>query len=75
MSVEQQLTTFRENFPMTKCYVELDWITYRTRRGLAKAVAEDANKLIEELGLDLVATVPKSISQDTVLIQYQYMEI
>ena len=75
MNTQEQLTLFREKFTLTKCYVEIDWITYRTRRGLAKAVAEDANKLIDELGLGLIATVPNSVSQDTVLIQHQWMQI
>lgn len=59
--MNQELEQFRENYFSTKCLVENDYVVYKTRRGFAKALAEEANKLIEMLGLNLTA-IPTSLS-------------
>lgn len=61
MSLQDQLTRFREAFFSTKCLVEDDYITYKTRRGLGKTLAEQANELIDYLGLNLTA-IPTTLS-------------
>ena len=76
MTTQAQLEKFRENFLLTRVYVEDDWMSYKVKRGFAKSVAEDANELIDRLGLDLVAIVPNnSLAQDVVVVQHQYMQI
>lgn len=75
MTTQAQLEKFRENFLLTRVNVEDDFLTYKVRRGFAKAVAEDANELIDRLCLDLVAIAPNSVAQDVVVIQHQYMQI
>ena len=58
--MNNQLQIFREAFPLTKAWVEPEYIVYRVRNGLAKSVAEEANRLIEEMGLNLVA-IPSNL--------------
>lgn len=75
MSTEQQFEKFRENFLLTRCYVDDLYMTYKVKRGLAKAVAKDANELIDRLGLDLVAIPTPFLAQDSICIQPQWMQL
>lgn len=61
MQTADQLEKFMQNFYSVKCCVEGDYIVYRTKKGFAGQVAEQANKIIEQLGLDLTA-IPTSLS-------------
>ena len=67
--MKNQLDTFRENFPHTKCHVEDDFISYKTRRGLAGTLAVVANELIEKMGLSLVAIETSLSSKDSIVVQ------
>jgi hypothetical protein len=69
MKNQLELETFRLNFQLTKVFVEDDYMTYKTRRGLAKALAEAANELIESLGLSLSAIPTSLSSQDSICVQ------
>lgn len=72
MNTEHEFETFRKNFLATRVTVYDDYMTYKVRRGFAKRVAEEANRIISKLGLDLVA-IPTSLSSaDSVVIQSQY---
>lgn len=75
MTIETELEVFRKNFPLTRVNVQEDFMVYSVRKGLADAVTKDANELIEELGLSLVA-IPTALSaKDTVLIQSQFIQL
>ncbi len=69
MKNQDDLQKFRENFPLVKCHVENEFMTYRVRNGLAKSVADEANKLIDELGLNLVAIASNLPYANSVCIQ------
>jgi hypothetical protein len=68
-AMKNQLETFRENFLHVRVWVEPDYMVYKTRRGLAKALAEEANLLIDKMGLSLSAIPTKSSSQDSISVQ------
>ena len=55
-SLQENLETFRVNYPVTKCLVDHDRITYifNTFYNASKS-ATDANMLIQKLKLPLVA--------------------
>ena len=72
MNTEFEFEIFRKNFLATKVMVYQDEMVYKVRRGFAKSVAEEANKIIEKLGLDLVAIPSPLSSADSVVIQSQY---
>ena len=67
--MKKELETFRLNFPSIKCMVYEDEIVYRVLKGRAKEVANEANKLIEQLGLSLSAIPTSLSSQDSICIQ------
>ena len=67
--MSNELEKFREAFPFTKVWVEPEYIVYRVRNGLAKSVAEEANRLIEEMGLNLVAIASNLPYSNSVCIQ------
>lgn len=69
MVIENLLETFRVCFPLTRVTVYDDFLVYKTRRGLAKAVAEDANDVIAEKGWPLVAIATNFVSNDTIVIK------
>jgi hypothetical protein len=73
--IQNHLTTFRENFPLTKVMAYDDCLVYSTRRGLAQSVAKDANEIIEKLGLELTAIPTSLSSQDSVCVQSQYTQL
>lgn len=55
-TLEQQLTAFRVAYPSTRCDVFGDYIMYVfSLSSNAKRQADQANKVIERLELDLVA--------------------
>jgi len=74
-TVDQQLETFRINFPLTRVRVEENYMTYRVRRGLAKSLSQDANELIKRLDLDLVALPTPLSADDSIVIQPQWMQL
>jgi hypothetical protein len=67
--MKNQLDQFREAFAMTRCHAEEDFISYKVLKGRAKEVAQHANELIEQLGLNLTAIATSLSSQDSVCIQ------
>jgi hypothetical protein len=67
--MKNQLNIFQENFPLIKCMVYEDCIVYKVLRGRCKEVAEEANKVIERLGLNLSAIPTSLSSQDSVCVQ------
>lgn len=75
MSLDNELEIFRENFYSVNVFVENGYMVYRTRKGFAKMVAQEANKLIEKLGLNLVA-IPSSLSsKDSFHVQSNLTEV
>lgn len=74
-NTEQEFERFRKNFLATRVMVYQDEMVYKVRRGFAKKVAQEANSIIEKLGLDLVAIPTSLSSQDSVSVQHQYMQI
>lgn len=74
MSLDDELTMFRESFYSIHAVVENGYVVYKCKRGFAKNVAEEANKLIEQMNLSLVA-IPTSLhSQDSVCVQSNLTE-
>jgi len=69
MKNQNDLEKFRVAFPLVKCHVENEFMTYRVRNGLAKSVAEEANKLIDEMGLALVAIASNLPYANSVCVQ------
>ena len=67
--MKNQLEIFRENFYSVRCLVEEDYIVYRTKDGLAKLLADEANKLIEKLNLNLSAIPTTLPRQDSFTVQ------
>ena len=63
MSLQDQLLKFRESFFSVYCLVEEDYVVYKTRRGFARSLAQEANDLIDRLNLNLTA-IPTSLSAD-----------
>lgn len=61
MSLDDDLTKFRENFYSVHCLVENGYIVYKTKKGYAGQLAEEANKIIDQLGLNLTA-IPTTLS-------------
>jgi hypothetical protein len=58
-TIEKELTQFRETFRHKNVTVYNDSIVYRTPYGLSDKMAKDANDLIADLKLSLVA-IPTS---------------
>jgi hypothetical protein len=54
MTIEDQLTKFRESWPGTSVTVYNDWLHYSVTFGYGGRAVKRANKLIEFLGLDLL---------------------
>ena len=52
--IEQQLETFRVNFPYTRLFVWDDMITYKITPEYANGMTAEANKLIQDLNLNLL---------------------
>jgi len=55
MTLEDQLTTFRENWNGTHVTQYDEHLTYKVVHGFAKSAAYRANQLINSLGLNLIA--------------------
>jgi hypothetical protein len=60
-SIEMQFEQFRESFYCKNVMVYEDTMVYRTPRGLSESMADDANRVIAKLKLDLVA-IPTSLT-------------
>ncbi len=75
MSIDEQLEKFRVNFPLTKVTVYDLFMTYKVRSGLADSVAQEANELIETLGLELTAIPSRLSSADSICVQSQYVQL
>lgn len=69
MSLDDDLTKFRENFYSVHCLVERGYIVYRTKKGYASQLAEEANKIIEKMGLNLSAIPTTLSSKDSFVVQ------
>lgn len=54
-TLEKELTIFREMYAATRCTAYQDFIVYRCAFGKANDAAKQANGLISEMGLSLVA--------------------
>ncbi len=50
-----EFETFRTQYPLSKVMVYDDFMVYKVGGGLAKKAAEDAQKLIQSLQLNLIA--------------------
>jgi len=55
MTLEDQLTTFREQWNGTHVNQYDDYLAYKTVHGFAKSAAYRANQLIYSLGFSLIA--------------------
>lgn len=73
--IENQLTTFRENFPMVRVMVYETYIVYKVGKGLAIKAAEDAQNIIDKLGLALSACPTKFSSNDSFFVQSSEVEL
>lgn len=72
MQNENNLDTFRENFPSIKCLQENGKLTYIYKSFFnADRTAQEANKLISELGLPLKAIHSGTNSFFTVENEYE----
>ena len=69
MKTQEQLETFWKNFRIGNPMVYEDCVVIKVARGFARAVSEDANKLIGELGLDLTAIPTSLLADDTFCVQ------
>lgn len=68
-TLEHELTTFREMYAATKCTVYKDFIVYRCAYGKAEAASKQANGLIVEMGLSLVAIPNRFPNNNSYVIQ------
>jgi len=68
-TLEQELAAFREKYSSVRVFVFSDCLVYRCANGRAKEAANAANKLIEELGLSLVAIPNKWPANNTYVVQ------
>lgn len=68
-TLEKELTIFREMYAATRCTVFSDTIIYRCAYGKAEDAAKQANGLITEMGLSLVAIANKFPSNNSYSIQ------
>ncbi len=69
MSLDDELTRFRESFYSVHCLVENGYIVYKTKRGYANQLAEEANKIIEKMGLNLSAIPTTLNSKNSFVVQ------
>lgn len=74
-TLEKELTTFREMYAATRCTVFSDTIVYRCAYGKADDAAKQANGLIEEMGLNLVAIPNKFPANNSYSIQSNQTEL
>lgn len=68
-TLESQLLLFRETYSSARAIVFSDCIVYKCGRGKAIDASAEANKLIEELGLSLVAIPNKWPANNTYVVQ------
>jgi len=73
--IENQLIIFRESFPLVKCIVYEDYITYRVPAGRAKSCANLANELIDRMDLKLVAIPTIGHMGDSFLVKSSEVEL
>lgn len=74
MSIDDELEKFRISFYSIHAFVENGYVIYKCKRGFAKNVAEEANKLIEKMNLNLTAIPTSLSSQDSVCVQSNLTE-
>jgi hypothetical protein len=61
MTTIENLTRFREKFPLTRVTVFDDCLVYKVKRGYAKLSSDMANEIIEKESLPLVS-IPTTLS-------------
>jgi hypothetical protein len=62
-NINKQLEEFRKKYSSINVMVYDDYVVYRTPPGFAKKAAVKANKVIEELKLELTA-IPTNFQKD-----------
>lgn len=62
-NINKQLEVFRKKYSSTSVIVYDDYVVYRTPPGFAKKAAKKANKVIEDLKLELTA-IPTTFQKD-----------
>ena len=73
--IEKQLEQVRKSLPFRHVTVYHDAMVYRCPSGLAKDMAEDANKVIEKLNLPLVAIPTTFIRGDSFCVKSNETEL
>lgn len=68
-AIQIQLEKFRIAYDSMMVNVYDDFMVYSTPIGMADLISRSANKLIEELNLDLVAIPNKSYPSDSFVIK------
>jgi hypothetical protein len=69
MSTEKHFEQFRVSFYSRNVMVYDKSMVYRTARGLADRVADDAKALIEKLKLPLTVTATNLLAKDSICIK------
>lgn len=69
LSIEELLEAFRKRFYLSRVMVYANCMVYKTAAGKSKLCADDANKLITELGLPLTATSTTFYTEDSFVVE------
>ncbi len=74
-TVEEAFKEFREEYGSRRLLVYEDYMVYKTAPGYSDKAAINANELIEDMDLPLVAIPTTSHRKDSFYIQSIYSEI
>lgn len=69
MPIQDELERFRLRYPSTRVTVHDDYMIYKTAAGTAKRASIDANEVILDLGLSLVAKPTNLYKLDSFIVQ------
>jgi len=69
MPLVDQLEKFRKRYASVKVTVYDEYLVYKTSTGSARRACTDANELISDMGLPLVAKVSSGYKLDAFIVQ------
>lgn len=74
-SLEDQFTIFRMHYDSARVFVGADNMVYKVSWGYADKAAKEANELIEQLNLELVAIPTNLVGKNSFVVQSMFSEI
>lgn len=69
MPIQDDLEAFRLKYSSTRVTVHDDYLIYKTANGVAKRASVDANEVIYDLGLNLIAKPTSFNRLDSFIVQ------